>query len=111
MNSSSSKERLINLYGDDHPAFGSYLECMTRAYFTGLATFTLAFSSTYITQSLLKKHIPYKNKLFVLISSTIGTVAAYKVSTTRTSACQAGWMAAEDKSTYFTQNDSLPKEK
>jgi hypothetical protein len=24
-----------------HPGFGSYLECMTRALFTGLASFTL----------------------------------------------------------------------
>lgn len=24
-----------------HPGFGSYLECMTRALFTGLAAFTL----------------------------------------------------------------------
>jgi hypothetical protein len=26
---------------DKHPGFGSYLECMTRALFTGLAGFTL----------------------------------------------------------------------
>jgi hypothetical protein len=26
---------------DIHPGFGSYLECMTRALFTGVAAFTL----------------------------------------------------------------------
>lgn len=100
----SAKNRLIELYGDEHPAFGSYLECMTRAYFTGLAAFTLVFSSTYLAQNLLKKHIPYSAKFFILASCAVGSVCSYKISSKRTLVCQAAWMAAEDKSTYFTQN-------
>lgn len=101
----SAKSRLIEVYGDEHPAFGSYLECMTRSYFTGLAAFTLAFSSTYLAQNLLKKHLPYSSKFFILVSCTVGVVCSYKISRKRTSVCQAAWMAAEDKSTYFTQSE------
>lgn len=99
----SAKSRLIELYGDEHPAFGSYLECMTRGYFTGLAAFSLTFSGTYLAQNLLKKHMPYSSKFFILVSSAVGAVCSYKISTKRTLVCQAAWMAAEDKSTYFTQ--------
>lgn len=101
-----AKSKLVELYGDEHPAFGSYLECMTRSYFTGLAAFSLAFSSTYLAQNLLKKHIPYSPKFFILLSSAIGAVCSYKISTKRTLVCQAAWMAAEDKSTYFTQAEA-----
>ncbi|XP_046675274.1 transmembrane protein 141 [Homalodisca vitripennis] len=100
---SRGKERLLELYGDDHPGFGSYLECMTRANFTGLATFTIAFSSTYIAQSILKNKLPYSSKFYVLSSTVVAAYFSYKVSKARSQVCQAAWLAAEDKSTYFTE--------
>jgi len=88
---------------DIHPGFGSYLECMTRALFTGVAAFTLAFSGSFIGQTLLKKHIPYGKNTYILLSAILATGVSYHVTTQRTKSCQAAWMAAEDKHTYFKQ--------
>lgn len=37
----NGKERLTERYKDTHPGIGSYLECMSRAYATGLSGFCL----------------------------------------------------------------------
>ncbi|KDR13949.1 transmembrane protein 141 [Zootermopsis nevadensis] len=87
-----------------HPGFGSYLECMTRALFTGLAAFTLAFSGSFIGQSLLKKNLPYGRNGHILASSILAAIVSYQVTTQRTKSCQAAWMAAEDKHTYFKED-------
>lgn len=103
--------RLKEQQKDKHPAFGSYLECMTRALFTGLVTFTLGFSSIYFLQKLVAKRLPYPQKSAILVSTVIGTVASYKVTADRTKSCQAGWMAAEDKFTALSDNQlSEPEE-
>jgi hypothetical protein len=60
-----------------------------------------AFSGSFIGQSLLKKHIPYGKNTYVLLSALLATGISYQVTTQRTKACQAAWMAAEDKHTYF----------
>ncbi|XP_071455200.1 transmembrane protein 141 [Hetaerina americana] len=91
-------------YKDVHPGFGSYMECMSRTLLTGLASFTLAFAGTYIGQNLLKKNLPYKEKSFVIISSLVATAVSYRVTSVRTKACQAGWLAAEEKHTYFSES-------
>ncbi|XP_069693095.1 transmembrane protein 141 [Periplaneta americana] len=88
-----------------HPGFGSYLECMTRALFTGLAAFTLAFSSTFIGQSLMKKHLPYGRNNYILVSGCLAAAVSYQVTTQRTKSCQAAWMAVEDKHTYLKQTE------
>lgn len=103
MDHSGNKERLLELYGDSHPGFGSYLECMTRTNFTGIATFTIAFSCSYLTQNLLKNKLPYSNKFFILTSTLISGLVAYKVAKSRSAICQAAWLASEDKITYFTE--------
>ncbi|KAG4073111.1 hypothetical protein HA402_009530 [Bradysia odoriphaga] len=82
-----------------HPGFSSYLECMTRSLFTGLSAFVLAFSGTYFGQKLVAKRLPYTQKTFILVSSAVAVAASYKVTIDRTNACQAAWMAAEDKHT------------
>jgi len=61
----------------------------------------LAFSGSFIGQSLLKKHIPYGKNTYILLSAILATGASYHVTTQRTKSCQAAWMAAEDKHTYF----------
>lgn len=58
-----------------------------------------AFSGTYFTQKLLAKRLPYSQKTFLLVSSAFAVVGSYKVTKDRTNACQAAWMAAEDKHT------------
>lgn len=98
--------RLKEQQKDKHPAFGSYLECMSRALFTGLAAFTLGFSSTYFLQKLLAKRLPYPQKTIILVSTVIGTGASYKVTADRTKSCQAGWMAAEGKFTALSNQPS-----
>lgn len=106
---SLGKERLLELHGDDHPGFSSYLECMTRANFTGVAAFTLAFSSSYIAQTLLKNKLPYPQKFSLLTSSVIASVVAYKITKHRSLACQAAWLANEEKSTYLTELEKNEK--
>nr|CAD7447904.1 unnamed protein product [Timema bartmani] len=91
---------------EKHPAFGSYLECMTRTLFTGLAAFTLTFSGTFLAQSLAKKVVPYGRNGYVLASTCLATAVSYHITSQRTKACQAAWMAAEDKHTYLTQGNS-----
>lgn len=102
------KERLKELYGDDHPGFVSYMECMTRANLTGFATFTIAFSLTYITQNIFKHKLPYSFKSFILSSSLVGAFLSYKVVKSKSKNCQAAWLAAEDKVTYFTELEKSP---
>jgi hypothetical protein len=60
-----------------------------------------AFSGSFIGQSLLKKHIPYGKNTYILLSAILATGVSYHVTKQRTKSCQAAWMAAEDKHTYF----------
>lgn len=83
---------------DKHPGFGSYLECMTRALFTGLATFALGFSGTHFTQKIFARYLPYNTKTVgVLVSSIISVAGTYKVTADRTLDCQTAWVDSEKK--------------
>lgn len=83
---------------EKHPGFDSYLECMTRALFTGLATFALGFSGLHFSQKLLSRHLPYNTKTVgVLVSSVIAVVGTYKVTSERTLDCQTAWVDSEKK--------------
>lgn len=66
--------------------------------------FFSAFSGSFIGQSLLKKHLPYGKNAHILVSSVLATGISYQVTTHRTKCCQAAWMAAEDKHTYFKES-------
>ncbi|XP_058823547.1 transmembrane protein 141 isoform X1 [Topomyia yanbarensis] len=98
--------RLKEQQREKHPGFGSYLECMTRALFTGLASFTIGFSATYFLQKLLAQKLPYQQKTGILVSSLIASIASYKVTSDRTKSCQAGWMAVEEKHTALSEEES-----
>ncbi|XP_059608748.1 transmembrane protein 141 [Phlebotomus argentipes] len=98
---------LKNQQRDKHPGFDSYLECMTRSLFTGLAAFAFGFSGTYFLQKLLQKHLPYKPKIFILTSSIVGSGVAYKATKDRTRACQAAWLAFEDKHTALKSSEGF----
>lgn len=83
---------------EKHPGFDAYLECMTRALFTGLATFTLGFSGVHFTQKLLASHLPYnRTTVGVLVSTGIAVLGTYKVTSDRTLDCQTAWVDAEKK--------------
>lgn len=97
------KERLIAEHGDDHPGLGSYLECMSRAYLTGVATFTIVFSTAYLAQNLVKYKLNYPSKFFILTSSAFGVISSFVSVKSRSAVCQSAWLAAEDKVTYFTE--------
>ncbi|KAG5672981.1 hypothetical protein PVAND_003065 [Polypedilum vanderplanki] len=96
--------RLKEQQKDKHPGFGSYLECMTRALFSGLAGFTLGFSSVYFTQKFLQKRFPHQLQTNILISTLVGSFAAYKVTSERTKSCQAAWLAVEEKHTALSDH-------
>ncbi|KAK8733758.1 hypothetical protein OTU49_006466 [Cherax quadricarinatus] len=105
----NNNTELINQYKETFPAFGSYMECMSRTFLTGLASFSLAFGGTYISQHLLIKYLPYSRKNHIIVSSVVGCCAAYQVTAVRARACQAGWMAAEDKHTFLNPISDRPK--
>ncbi|KAK4323140.1 hypothetical protein Pmani_006142 [Petrolisthes manimaculis] len=85
------------------------MECMSRTIFTGLASLSLAFGGTYVIQHLADKHLPYSRKLHIVVSSVVACGVAYQVTAVRARACQAGWMAAEDKHTYLNPISERPK--
>lgn len=89
-------KRLKEQQREKHPGFSSYLECMTRALFTGLSTFALGFSGLHFTQKLLEHRLPYdRTKTGVLISVCVSVVATYKVTSDRTHDCQQQWIESE----------------
>ncbi|XP_050085598.1 transmembrane protein 141 [Anopheles aquasalis] len=95
---------------DKHPGFDSYLECMTRSLFTGLATFSLGFAGVYFLQQIGQRYLPYTRKGNVLVATLVSTVAAYKVTSDRTLACQARWMAVEDKYSVLQETlETIPE--
>lgn len=105
----NNNTELINQYKEVFPAFGGYMECMSRTLLTGLTSFTLAFGGTYISQHLLDKYLPYSRKNHIIFSSVLACAVAYKVTSVRARACQAAWMAAEDKHTVLTPISERPK--
>ncbi|EDW98743.1 transmembrane protein 141 [Drosophila teissieri] len=90
-------KRLKDQQREKHPGFDGYMDCMTRSLFTGLATFCLSFSGTYFAQKIVQSRIRYPSKYNILISSLVATAVSYQTTSTRTKACQAAWMAFEDK--------------
>ncbi|XP_037952287.1 uncharacterized protein LOC119682836 [Teleopsis dalmanni] len=83
----------------NHPGFDSYINCMTRSLFTGLASFCLSFSCCYFAQKVLEAKSRFPGRYNILVSTVIASCTAYQVTSQRTKACQAGWMAAEGKHT------------
>ncbi|XP_046445112.1 transmembrane protein 141-like [Daphnia pulex] len=96
---------LKSRYNQIYPAFGSYTECMSRALLTGLSSSILGFSTAFCAQYLLKKKLPYAFSGNILVSSFVAVVVGFQVTSVRAKSCQAAWLAAEDKHTFFTEND------
>jgi TMEM141 protein family len=58
------------------------------------------FSGSYFIQKFAHSRYPvYPIKFSILVSALVGCGASYKVTSEQMFACQAKWMAAEDK--YF----------
>ena len=66
----------------------------------------LGFASAFFVQHLLKKNLPYTIKGQILVSSLAGVLVGFRVTSVRAQACQAAWLAAEEKHTYLTENDT-----
>lgn len=105
-------------------------ECMSRALFTGLSSsilgishrfnagygkykiiffiifFFQGFSTAFCVQHLLKNKLPYPISGNILVSSFVAVVVGFQVTSVRAQSCQAAWLAAEEKHTFFTENDS-----
>ncbi|XP_030559570.1 transmembrane protein 141 [Drosophila novamexicana] len=96
-------KRLKEQQRDKHPGFDGYLDCMTRALFTGLSSFCLGFAGTYFVQKAVQTKIRYPVKCNVLVSSLVATGVAYQTTSTRTKSCQAAWMAYEGKHTVLKE--------
>lgn len=105
----NNNNEVIKQYKETFPAFGSYMECMSRTFMTGLASFSLAFGFSYVTQHLTEKHLPYSRKGHIIVSSLLACAVAYQVTSVRARACQEGWMAAEDKHTFLNPISERPK--
>ncbi|XP_018803713.1 PREDICTED: uncharacterized protein LOC108978073 [Bactrocera latifrons] len=97
-------KRLKDQQRDKHPGFDSYINCMTRALFSGLASFCLTFSGSYFAQKVVRTKINYPIQYSVLVSALAAISVSYMTTTTRTKACQASWMAAEDKHSVLKED-------
>jgi hypothetical protein len=64
----------------------------------------LGFSTAFCAQSLLKKKLPYTLSGNILVSSFVAVLVGFQVTSVRAKSCQAAWLAAEEKHTYFTEN-------
>jgi len=64
----------------------------------------------YLPQNLVKKRLPYGPGGKILSSTIVAAAAAYYITSEKTKLCQAGWLAVEEKHTYFT-NLQLEKSK
>ena len=71
-----------------------------------MVIFKLGFATAFTTQNLLKETIPYSLKGNILVSSLVAVVVGFQVTAVRSRACQAAWLAAEEKHTYLTQNET-----
>lgn len=100
---------VIKQYKGAFPAFGGYMECMSRTLLTGLSSLCLTFGGIYISQHMLSKYLPYGRKNHIIVSSVLACGVAYQVTSVRAKACQAGWMAAEDKHTFLNPISERPK--
>ena len=63
------------------------------------------FSTTYFIQTLLQKKLPYSPKGNIIVSSIAAIYIGHKVTSNKSRICQDAWLAAEEKHTYFTEND------
>ncbi|XP_015928116.1 transmembrane protein 141 [Parasteatoda tepidariorum] len=94
-------KKVKETYSQKFKGFGSYTECMTRGLFTGLSSFALSFSAMYFTQVLLKRHLPYEQKYFLLLPSIASTIIAWKVTSERAKLCQDAWVSSEAQYTSY----------
>lgn len=78
---------------------------MSRALFSGLSGTIFGFASTFYIQSTFQKKLPYSPKGNILVSSIVAMVIGYQVTSIKSRTCQAAWLAAEEKHTYFTENE------
>lgn len=60
-------KRLKDQQRDKHPGFDSYLNCMTRALFSGLASFCLSKFNFLKRYQLHNFEINYNNKCFFFL--------------------------------------------
>ncbi|KAH8292398.1 hypothetical protein KR054_009375 [Drosophila jambulina] len=96
-------KRLKDQQREKHPGFDGYIDCMTRSLFTGLAAFCLGFSGSYFAQKIIQSRIRYPVKFNILVSSLVATGVSYQATSTRTRACQAAWMAFEEKHSVLNE--------
>lgn len=66
----------------------------------------LGFATAFCIQNLLKKKLPYSLSGNIAVSSFTAVVVGFQVTSGRSRSCQAAWLAAEEKHTYFTENGS-----
>ena len=69
--------------------------------------FFLGFSTVFFSLHLLKKKLPYYTvQRNILLSSLVSVIVGFRVGTVRAKACQAAWLAAEDKHTYLSEDEN-----
>ncbi|OQV25348.1 hypothetical protein BV898_01027 [Hypsibius exemplaris] len=95
----NNMKKFAEHHKDEYPNLPSYMECQSRAFMYGLATFTLSFAVTYFAQELNKKRLPYPSKYIIFPAVAIASVASWTMTRRRTRDCQLMWMAAEGKHT------------
>lgn len=87
-----TSERLLKEhFENDRPGFGSYLDCITRSYGTGLGVLTFTFALVHITQQIVSVRFPAVKRTHLAVSTLAGTTASYLAAKNKVRACQESW--------------------
>jgi len=95
------RERIADRWGEVYPGINDYMNCISRAYMHGVASFAIVFPSAYALQRLTAHRHPITANGSILVSALLASVVTFKVSKDRVAACNQAWCAAEEKHTYF----------
>lgn len=85
--------RVAEDYKEEYPGLPTYLQCQSNAFVSGSIALFMAGTGTYFAQDIISKFLPWTKKAFILPAVAVGSIVSYKVTKTKTTACQEMWIA------------------
>lgn len=87
----TSEKILKERYESERPGFGSYLDCITRSYGTGLGVLTFTFAVLHVAQQIVGKRFPGVKRTHIAVSTVGGTTASYFSAKDQVRECRDSW--------------------
>lgn len=97
MNGNDSGRTLSEHYERERPGLGSYLDCVTRSYGTGLGIFTFTFAVLHVSQQIIGKRFPAVKRTHIAVSIVAGTTASYFAAKDKVRECRDSWAAWQER--------------